>query len=85
VTSHCPAVPPIVVTIPGRADVHEAIGYCVIAARRAGMPEAMCDRFIAQAVKAADEDGELLAWMVVWSWFDLRQTGLPPPAEPVLP
>jgi hypothetical protein len=72
-----------VATIPVGTDVHEAIGWCVIAARRAGMPEATCDRFIRQAVKAADDDGESQAWQVLLSWFALRHEDSKPVGRPL--
>jgi hypothetical protein len=56
-----------VATIPVGTDVHEAIGWCVIAGRHAGMSEARLDRFIKQAVEAADDDGESEAWRVARS------------------
>jgi hypothetical protein len=67
--------PPIVVTIPAGIDVHEAIGYCSIAARRAGMPATVCDDFIEEAVMAADSKGVARAWEVLHAWFELRPDG----------
>jgi hypothetical protein len=63
------------VTIPYWANVHDAIGLCIIRGRKANMSMAKLDDFIEEVVDAVDNHSASRAWSVMDRWFDLRCEG----------
>jgi hypothetical protein len=60
------------ITIPDWANVHDAIGLCIIRGRKTRMTMGRLDEFIEEVVDAVDNHSVSRAWSVMDRWFDLR-------------